>query len=116
MAFTAGHTATASETPAKSACPEAPASSEPPALPVRLQSPGRDLYAETSRPVVSSPSPVRRMQELGWQPTQPGLLDDLDRGHYFDRASTRSFSVLKFLRYPPSRLLLRSWERGSIIV
>jgi nucleoside-diphosphate-sugar epimerase len=23
---------------------------------------------------------------LGWQPTHPGLLDDLDEGHYFDRA------------------------------
>ena len=21
---------------------------------------------------------------LGWQPTQPGLIDDLDKGHYFD--------------------------------
>ena len=21
---------------------------------------------------------------LGWQPTQPGLIDDLDQGHYFD--------------------------------
>jgi hypothetical protein len=20
---------------------------------------------------------------LGWQPTQPGLIDDLDKGHYF---------------------------------
>lgn len=24
---------------------------------------------------------------LGWQPTHPGLLDDLDRGHYFHHAS-----------------------------
>jgi nucleoside-diphosphate-sugar epimerase len=24
---------------------------------------------------------------LGWQPTQPGLLDDVDEGHYFDDAS-----------------------------
>jgi len=30
------------------------------------------------------------MQELGRQPTQPGLLDDLDKGRYFDRASTLS--------------------------
>ncbi len=25
---------------------------------------------------------------LGWQPTQPGLIDDLDKGHYFDNSST----------------------------
>jgi nucleoside-diphosphate-sugar epimerase len=24
---------------------------------------------------------------LGWQPTQPGLIDDLDQGHYFDNPS-----------------------------
>jgi nucleoside-diphosphate-sugar epimerase len=24
---------------------------------------------------------------LGWQPTHPGLIDDLDKGHYFDRPS-----------------------------
>ncbi len=24
---------------------------------------------------------------LGWQPTQPGLIDDLDKGHYFDHPS-----------------------------
>jgi nucleoside-diphosphate-sugar epimerase len=24
---------------------------------------------------------------LGWQPTQPGLIDDLDKGHYFDNPS-----------------------------
>jgi len=25
---------------------------------------------------------------LGWQPVHPGLIDDLDKGHYFDRPST----------------------------
>ena len=27
---------------------------------------------------------------LGWQPTQPGLIDDLDKGHYFDPAPASS--------------------------
>jgi hypothetical protein len=25
---------------------------------------------------------------LGWQPTYLGLIDDLDKGHYFDNPST----------------------------
>jgi len=24
---------------------------------------------------------------LGWQPTHPGLIDDLDEGHYFETSS-----------------------------
>jgi hypothetical protein len=24
---------------------------------------------------------------LGWQPTHPGLIDDLDQGHYFGNSS-----------------------------
>ncbi len=27
---------------------------------------------------------------LGWQPALPGLVGDLDKGHYFDRAPARS--------------------------
>ncbi|MET8145815.1 SDR family oxidoreductase [Sphaerisporangium sp. NPDC005288] len=27
---------------------------------------------------------------LGWRPTQPGLIDDLDKGHYFHNASTQA--------------------------
>ena len=26
---------------------------------------------------------------LGWQPTHPGLIDDLDEGHYLQRLSAR---------------------------
>jgi nucleoside-diphosphate-sugar epimerase len=29
--------------------------------------------------------PVR--ERVGWQPTHPGLIDDLDKGHYFDARS-----------------------------
>ena len=27
---------------------------------------------------------------LGWSPTQPGLIEDLDQGHYFERARLAS--------------------------
>jgi nucleoside-diphosphate-sugar epimerase len=27
---------------------------------------------------------------LGWQPNQPGLIEDLDKGHYFDPPATRT--------------------------
>jgi hypothetical protein len=26
---------------------------------------------------------------LGWQPTQPGLIEDIDQGHYFRELSVR---------------------------
>jgi nucleoside-diphosphate-sugar epimerase len=32
-------------------------------------------------------SSARTQQLLGWRPTQPGLLEDLDRGHYFETAA-----------------------------
>jgi nucleoside-diphosphate-sugar epimerase len=35
---------------------------------------------------IDSPASSELTRELlGWQPAQPGLLDDLDKGHYFDR-------------------------------
>jgi nucleoside-diphosphate-sugar epimerase len=37
---------------------------------------------------IDSPASSALSRELlGWQPTQPGLLDDLDKGHYFDKPS-----------------------------
>ncbi len=32
-------------------------------------------------------SSARTQQLLGWRPTQPGLIEDLDRGHYFETAA-----------------------------
>jgi hypothetical protein len=31
---------------------------------------------------IPSSSPLTR-ELLGWQPTQPGLIEDLEKGHYF---------------------------------
>ncbi len=37
---------------------------------------------------IDSPASSALTRELlGWQPTHPGLLDDLDKGHYFDSPS-----------------------------
>ncbi len=37
---------------------------------------------------LDSPASSALTRELmGWQPTQPGLIEDLDKGHYFDRPS-----------------------------
>ena len=37
---------------------------------------------------VDSPASSTLTRELlGWHPTQPGLIDDLDKGHYFDNPS-----------------------------
>jgi nucleoside-diphosphate-sugar epimerase len=37
---------------------------------------------------IDSPASSALTRELlGWQPAQPGLLDDLDKGHYFHRPS-----------------------------
>jgi nucleoside-diphosphate-sugar epimerase len=37
---------------------------------------------------IDNPTSSKRTQELlGWQPTRPGLIDDLDEGHYFTDAA-----------------------------
>jgi hypothetical protein len=34
---------------------------------------------------LDNPTTSARTQELlGWEPTHPGLMEDLDQGHYFD--------------------------------
>jgi len=38
--------------------------------------------------VFDAPASSALTRELtGWQPTQPGLIDDLDKGHYFHDSS-----------------------------
>ncbi len=36
----------------------------------------------------SPASSVLTRELVGWEPTQPGLIDDLDQGHYFDNPPT----------------------------
>jgi hypothetical protein len=40
---------------------------------------------------IDIPASSARTQELlGWRPTRPGLLEDLDRGRYFESAAIAS--------------------------
>lgn len=55
-------------------------------LPVTSVAP-EDTAARFGRPAppLDSPASSARTRELlGWRPTSPGLVDDLEEGHYFD--------------------------------
>jgi nucleoside-diphosphate-sugar epimerase len=61
-------------------------------VPVRSLEPGgADDYFGFLGPVVQldSPASSERTQELlGWKPNHPGLIEDMNQGHYFRRASS----------------------------
>ena len=50
----------------------------------RARGRGRALHLAGRLPRLDSPASSALTRELlDWQPTQPGLIDDLDQGHYF---------------------------------
>jgi hypothetical protein len=44
-------------------------------------------FSLTLRRTLTSASSALTRELLGWQPVQPGFIDDLDQGHYFRNPS-----------------------------
>jgi hypothetical protein len=57
------------------------------ALGEALAGSGRPLVVASGLVVV--PGRLATQKELGWHPVQPGLIADLDEGHYFTNQPTR---------------------------
>lgn len=72
-------------------------------LPVRAISPedAAEHFAWLAGPLaLDSPASSEQTRELlGWHPTQPGLIEDLDKGHYF-RGTPRSEAAKDITRVP----------------